>query len=130
MSRIATRRLLFAVFLLTLPIPYMLAAVEVAPWLRLAFLTSLLGSVFAVEGGPWIGTMVGLGVAQTLVYLGLLYGVAFLGAALLSRIASLGVRGALTAVVVVGLLGYSLTEPYDTGISSTRAHSGLPHLFQ
>ena len=47
-----TRRLLLVVFLLTLPVPYMLAAVEVAPWLRLAFLTGLLGSVFAVEGGP------------------------------------------------------------------------------
>jgi hypothetical protein len=130
MNRIATRRLLFAVFLLTLPVPYMLGAVEVAPWLRLAFLTSLLGSVFAVEGGPWIGTMAGLGVAQTLLYLALLYAAAVFVAALLTRIGALGVRRVATAIVVVGLLGYSLGDPYQTAISSTRARSSLTHLFQ
>jgi hypothetical protein len=130
MTRIATRRLLLAVFLLTLPVPYMLGAVEVAPWLRLAFLTSLLSGVFAVEGGPWIGTMAALGVAQSLLYLALLYAAAVFVAAMLSRIGAMSVRRVATAIVIVGLLGFSLTDPYDTGISSTRARSSLTHLFQ
>lgn len=130
MSRAATRRLLFAVFLLTVPVPYMLGAVEVAPWLRLAFLTSLLGSVFAVEGGPWMATLAGLGVVQTLLYAALIYFGAVIAAALLSRIAALTVRRVATAIVIVGLLGYSFTDPYETAISSTRARSSLKHLFQ
>lgn len=130
MTRIATRRLLFGVFLLTLPVPYMLAAVEMAPWLRLAFLASLLGSVFAVEGGAWIGTMAGLGAVQTVLYLGLIYAAAVFIAAMLSRIGAATVRSAATALLVIGLLAYSFTDPYDTGISSTRARSSLPHLFQ
>jgi hypothetical protein len=122
---------LFAAAALALPLPWYLGEVESAPWLRLAFFTSLLGSVLVVEGAHGTtGLFFGLGLAQTI-----LYGAALrLAAALLARaLAGLRApawRGAIVAALAIGMLGAGLLPIYRTPLSSSRARSSLFGLFE
>lgn len=129
MSPLAARRLLLVVALVTLPVPYYMAAVEFAPWLRLAFLAGLLSSVFAVEGGRVAGLFAGLGVTQALLYGALLYAGTRFVASLLGRIGAPTLRSVLVVGIAVLLCGVSLTDLYDTPLSSTRLRSSVWQLF-
>jgi hypothetical protein len=124
------RRLLFAVAWLTLPVPFFLGEPELAPVVRLAFLSALVSLVFAAEGGLVTATLAGIGWVQALVWSGLLLLGAALIAKALARIESAGVRTAITAAIALVLLGASLGERYDTPLSSSRARSSLLQLFQ
>jgi len=125
-----TRWLLFAAALLAAPIPFYLGEPELAPLLRLAFLSALVTSVFAVEGGATAGALAGIALAQVVVWGGLLFLAAAGVTRGLARIATDRARAAMTAALAIGLLGASLSDIYDTPLSSTRARSNLFHLFE
>lgn len=130
MSTKNARRLLFATALLTLPVPFYLGEPELAPVLRLAFLTGLVAAVVAAEGGMVTAALAGIGLVQALVWAGLLFAAAALAARALARIESGGARTAVVVALAAALLGASLGERYDTPLSSTRARSSLFQLFQ
>ena len=73
MSPKTTRWLLFSAALLAAPIPFYLGEPELAPLLRLAFLSALVTSVFAVEGGATAGALAGIALVQVVVWAGLLF---------------------------------------------------------
>jgi hypothetical protein len=125
------RRILWLVALLTAPVPFYIGQVELAPVLRLAFFTLLLGSVFATEGGGWmLALWVGLGVVQTAVWTSLLW--------LAVRLLWIGLRRApaqvlrpAVALAVVLAIGLASWFPiYDTALSSTHDRSSLLQIFQ
>lgn len=130
MTSRTARRLLFAVALLTLPVPFYLGELEHAPVVRLLFLSGLLGAVALAEGGRTLPLLAGLGILQTVLYAGLLWifaaGLSWLSGVL--RPAAL--RGALIFSLLAALLLVSLFEIYDTPLSSTRPRSNLVHLFE
>src|SRR5258705_3935672 len=81
MSAAATRRISFEALLLLLPVPFFAAAVEIAPLLRLAFLAAVLGAIVVADGAAGAGGLLaGLLLAQGLLYVGLLWGAAWLAA--------------------------------------------------
>jgi len=125
-----TRRLLFATALLAAPVPFFLGEPELAPVLRLAFLSTLVARVFVAEGGSTTGTLLGIGLVQLFVWTGLLFLATGLVARVLDRLSTDRARVATIAALVVGLLGASLGDLYDTPLSSTRARSSLLHLFE
>ena len=130
MSRKAVRRLLFVVALLTVPIPFYLGEPELAPVLRLAFITSLMGRVLLAEGGGTLATLVGLGAAQILVWGGLLFVASALLAWRIDRLRVAPVRIAIVSAIAIGLLGVSLAPIYDTPLSSKRMRSNVLQLFE
>ena len=130
MSTKNARRLLFATTLLTLPVPFYLGEPELAPVVRLAFLSTLVASVFAAEGGTVAATLAGIGYVQVFAWAGVLFAAAALIAKGLARVGAAGLRTAIVAAIAIALLGASLTQRYDTPLSSTRARSNLFQLFQ
>lgn len=126
MSKRNARRLLFATALLALPVPYYLGEPELAPVLRLAFLTGIVASVFAAEGGGVTALLAGLGLAQLLLWSGLL----FAAAAAIAQVGSTRARTAIAALLCLSLLAASLTDRYTTPLSSTRARSNVLQIFQ
>jgi hypothetical protein len=125
-SKRNARWLLFATALLTLPVPFYLGEPELAPVVRLLFLTGLVGAVLAADGGGVTATLAGIGLVQVLFWSALLYG----AAAAIARVGSLRARTAIAAAISLALLAASFTERYDTPLSSTRARSNLFQLFQ
>ena len=130
MQRKNAHRLLFAVALLTVPVPFYLGEVELAPVARLLFFSGLLARLFAAEGGGKGGLFAGLGALQALVYAGLLGLAASLVARLLVRLRRPRVRTALVVGLATAMLGLSLAPVYDTPLSSTRPRSSLLHIFE
>lgn len=129
MSPTRARWLIFLVAFATLPLPYFLPEGESAPALRLLFLTGLMSAVYIAEGaGPLIAIW-GMAVLQLLLWTALL----FLGAALAARLLST-VPSWLRATVAVSLalilLTLSLSEIYQTPLSSTRLRSSILHIFE
>jgi hypothetical protein len=125
-SKRGARWLLFATALLTLPVPFYLGEPELAPVLRLAFLTGLVASVFAAEGGGVTALLAGLGLVQGLAWSVLL----FAAAAAIAQVGSARARAAIAAALSLALLAASFTDRYDTPLSSTRARSNVLQLFQ
>jgi xanthine/uracil permease len=74
--------------------------------------------------------MLGLGIAQTLVYAGLFYLVSSLVVRLLARVAKPPIVGAIVTAIAIALLSTSMLEIYYTPISSSRMHSSLFHVFR
>lgn len=130
MSTQNVRRLLYATALLTLPIPFYLGEPELAPVVRLAFLSGLITSVLVAEGGAVNAVLAGIGIVQVLVWAGLLFAAAALLARGLARISAAGVRTGVAAALAIALFGASLTDLYDTPLSSSRARSNLFQLFE
>ncbi|MGH0029632.1 MAG: hypothetical protein ACQGVC_07570 [Myxococcota bacterium] len=124
------RRLLFVVALFTLPLPFYLGDLEFSPAVRLLFLSTLFGAVAVAEGGGTISLLGALGVVQTLLALGLVWGLAAVVAGMLGRLRAPALRGALLASILLGLVVGSLFEIYATGLSSTRPRSNVLHLFE
>jgi hypothetical protein len=125
-SKRGARWLLFATALLTLPVPFYLGEPELAPVLRLAFLTGLVTMVFAAEGGGVTASLAGIGGVQVLAWAALLFG----AAAAIARVGSARARTAIAVAISLALLAASFTERYDTPLSSTRSRSNLLQLFQ
>ena len=130
MSRKSTRRLLWLVALATLPVPYYLGEAELAPVLRLAFLTGLLTSVAVVEGGFATVSIAAMGIAQTLLYALLLSLAARLLARAVTLLPSALLRRAAVACLAIGLCAASLLPIYETPLSSSRLRSSLWQLFE
>jgi hypothetical protein len=132
MSQRTAKYVLFFLFLLTVPVVCQLADREWAPAIRLGFLTLLILLLHISEGaGGWLwATMLGLGIAQTLVYAGLFYLVSSLVVRLLARVAKPPIVGAIVTAIAIALLSTSMLEIYYTPISSSRMHSSLFHVFR
>ena len=129
-SRRATGRVLFLAAALTLPLPWYLGEVESSPLVRLAFFTSLFGSVLAAEGGGGTTALLfGLGLAQTLAWGAALRLAAALVARALAGLRSQAWRAAIVAALAVGLCGAGLLPIYQTPLSSSRARSSLLGIF-
>jgi hypothetical protein len=125
MSTRAARWLLFAAFGLTLPLPFFMAALEIAPLARCLFLAALMGAVVAADGtGGTAPLFAAFLLAQGLAYAGALWGAAWLAARGLAR-AGARARGAWVGAVVAALLGLSLFEIYRTPHSSSGATASL-----
>ena len=124
------QRLLWIAALVALPVPFYLGEPEQAPVLRLVFLTGLLGSVLFAEGGGTLATLVGIGLLQVIAWAGALFLVASLVARMLVRIHAPAMRGAVAVAIALGLIAASLTQIYDTPLSSTRTRSSLLQIFE
>jgi hypothetical protein len=130
MSEKAIRRLLWVVALVTVPVPFYLGQAELAPTLRLAFFTALLGSVVAAEGGGLLAALAGVGMLQTAIWATVLWFATRLPLVAVRRAPTPALRSAAAAAVVVALAVASLFPIYDTGLSSTRDRSSILQLFQ
>ena len=130
MTRRAAGWLLWIVAVATLPVPFYLGEPELAPVLRLAFLSGLMGAVLVAEGGGTLAALAGLGIAQTLLYAAAFRLVTALLARGLDRLRAPAARGAVVAVIAIALFAVSLTEIYDTPLSSTRPRSNLAQIFE
>ena len=125
MSTRATRWLLFAALALTLPLPFFLAGLEIAPLARLLFLEAVLLAVVASDGlAGTAGLFAALLAVEGLLLGALLWGLAWLGGRALSR-ARPATRAACAGVAAASLLGLSLLEIYRTPHSSRAPTSNL-----
>jgi hypothetical protein len=129
-TRRTAGRLLWIVTLLTLPVPFYLGEPELAPVVRLAFLSALMSAVLVAEGGGTLGVLAGLGIAQTLLYAVVFRLVAAWVARGLDRLPAPRARSAVVVIVAIVLFAVSLAEIYDTPLSSTRPRSNLTHIFE
>lgn len=126
LSRRATGRVLFLAAAAALPLPWYLGEAESAPLVRLAFFTSLFGSVLALEGGGRTTALLfGLGLAQTLGWGAALRLAAALVARALAGLRSSAWRATIVAALAIGMLGAGLLPIYHTPLSSVRARSSL-----
>ena len=129
-SRKLLRRLLCAVLLVALPVPFYLGALEVSPALRLFFLSGLTLAVVATEGAAgYLGAFAWLAVAQSLLWALAIWGLAALAARALELVPAAGLRLALAAALALGLLGLGSLDVYRTGLSSRGPQSSLAGLF-
>ncbi len=129
MSPRAVRWLIFLAAFATLPLPYFLPEGELAPAMRLVFLTGLMSVVYATEGSGPLAAIWGMAIVQSLLWTALLYLAASLIARVLGAFAS-GPRSILALSLVAALFALSLSEIYQTPLSSTRPRSNLLHLFE
>ena len=129
MSTRAFRWLFLALLALTLPVPFLLAGLEVAPLARLLFLEAILLAVVASDG---LGGTAGL-FAVLLAVEGLLLAAGLTALAWLAGRALAGVRPATrvacVAVAAACLLGLSAREIYRTPHSSSGASANLLGIF-
>jgi hypothetical protein len=130
LSRRATGRLLFAVAVIALPLPWYLGEVERAPLVRLAFFTGIFGRVMLAEGATGTTRLFfGLGVAQLVLYATAVRLLAALVARALAGLRSPALRTLAVAGLAMALLGAGLLPIYDTPLSSHRARSSLLGVF-
>lgn len=130
LSRRSARLLLFAVLLATLPVPYYLGALEVAPALRLLFLAALASGVAATEGAvgnQLLLTLLAVGFAACWALA--LWGAAALLARLLERWAPPRARALLVGGLAAVLVAASMLPIYRTPLSSHTAESTVLGLF-
>jgi len=129
MSTRATRWLLFSALALTLPLPFFLAGLELAPLARLLFLEGVMLAVVASDG--FAGTaglfLAFLAVEGVLLAAGL-WGLACLAARIL-RPARPVTRAACAGIAAISLLGLSCLEIYRTPHSSSGPTSNLLGIF-
>jgi hypothetical protein len=125
----AVRWLIFLAAFATLPLPYFLPEGELAPAMRLVFLTGLMSVVYATEGSGPLAAIWGMAIVQSLLWTALLYWAASLIARALGALSS-GPRSLLALSLVAALFALSLSEIYQTPLSSTRLRSDLLHLFE
>lgn len=128
-SRRVSLLVLWALFLLTIPVPYYLGAVEVAPALRLSFLSALVLAVVATEGvGGYQGLLALLAALQSLLWPLALLGAAWLGAAALQRWVPERARAGVLAGAAAALLALTLLPVYATELSSRGPTASLAGL--
>ncbi len=120
---------LFAVFAVTLPLPFFMAAPGTAPLLRIAMLALILAAVVASDGfGGTAPLFLGFLTVQLVLYGALLYGLAAAVAALGRRLLPGSLRLPAAAALVAALFGASLLPIYHTPHSSSGPRANLLHL--
>lgn len=130
MTRRRARWLLWIVALCLLPVPFYLGEMELAPVLRLAFFSGLLGAVWQAEGGDTLRLLLLIGLVQTALYAGGLWILAWAVSRAIDTLRAPAARtGAVLALASVLLLA-SFTDLYRTPLSSTRPRSNVLHLFE
>jgi len=123
------RWLLFGALAAALPLPYLLAEPELAPLLRLAFLTAVMLALLAADGlGGTTPLFAALLLPQLLVGAALLWLLAGLAARALGRARPRG-RAAAVALAGAALLALSLAGVYRTPHSSRGPTATLLGLF-
>lgn len=130
MTRRRARRLLWILALCLLPVPFYLGQAELAPVLRLAFLSGLLGAVWLEEGGDTLRLILLIGATQILLHGGLLWILAWGVSRAIDALRTPAARTAITLALASLLLLASFTELYKTPLSSTRPRSNVLHLFE
>lgn len=128
-SRRASGVLLFITLLLTLPVPYYLGGVELAPAARLLFLSGLVLGVVATEGAAgYQSALALLAGIQAVLWPCLLFALARIAAGVLERRVPARWRTGTLGIALLALLGAGLLPIYTTGLSSHGATSSLAHL--
>lgn len=123
---------MWLLLLCTAPVPYTFGAVESAPPIRLAFLSTLIVAARVTEGdGGWIwSTFVALALAQCALYGAFLWMVASFVSRLFAR-ASPGRRRLAVAAVAASAIAIACWLPiYRTPISSAAMYSTLFEIFR
>ena len=130
LPRSGSRWVLWLVLLTTLPVPFYLGSLELAPALRLGFLAGLVSAVVFSEGSAgYLGILAALGAGQTLLWWLLLYGLAAAISHALARLTTQPLRGVVLGSLLLALLGLSSLEIYRTPLSSHAPYSNLAGLF-
>ena len=131
MSRRTIRAIFWLLLIVTVPVPYMITELEIAPTLRLGFLSALIAGVRLAEGaGGWAwSAMLALGAVQTVLYAMLAYAVAAFAARLVVRFCPPARRPVVLVAVAVALLAASAFDIYWTPLSSTRIKSSVQQVF-
>lgn len=125
MSTRASRWLLFSALALTLPLPFFLAGLEIAPLARLLFLEAILLAVVASDGlAGTAGLFAAFLAVEGLVLGALVWALAWLATRALSRVRP-AARAACVGIAAASLLGLSLLEIYRTPHSSRAATANL-----
>ncbi len=132
MSQKATKWTIWLLLYATVPVPYILGAVEVAPPLRLTFFSLIIAGARILEGsGGWVWTtLVALTLVQSAFYASALLAPAILVSRLLSTISDRGRRLTVIATVASVLVLASLFPIYETPVSSVAQRSNLRQIFQ
>ncbi len=129
MSTRASRWLLFSALALTVPVPFVMAGLEVAPLARLLFLEGILLAVVVADGLAGTAALFALFLAvQGLVFAAVLWGVAWVAGRALAR-ARPGTRAACVGVAAAALLCLSLLGVYRTPSSSSGPTANLLGIF-
>lgn len=118
-------RLLWVVCLLTLPLPYYVFALEVAPVARMLALGGLTFLVWAAEGDLVPGLIVAFSLVPAMVYAALLYFLLRRGAVLTARRLGSTHAGTLMALLAAACLLLSLLPIYRTPLSNEAATANL-----
>ncbi len=126
MSPKASRRLLFAAFLLALPVPFLSVQPGFAPVLHLLFYGSLAAGVALGDPDSMSRLLALLHLGQGLGWALALYALARLATRLLGRGGP--VRGPLALALVAALLAVALLPLYRTPLSSTGSRGNLLHV--
>jgi hypothetical protein len=129
MSTRATRWLLFSTLALTLPLPFFMAGVEIAPLARLLFLEGVMLAVVASDGlAGSAGLFVAFLAVQGVLLAAGLWGLAWVVARALRRMRPT-TRAACAGFAATCLLGLSLLEIYRTPHSSSGPTANLLGIF-
>lgn len=133
MSQRWLRLTLWLLLVATIPVRYQLADSELAPPLRLIFLTAMTLLLHLSEGygGNLWAAMLALGVAQSALYLFIFYALAAFAARQLAARISPPVATLVVAVFATALLVSAVRRPhYVTPISSQHMYSSLVDVFR
>jgi hypothetical protein len=129
MSTRATRWLLFLVLLLTLPVPFFMAGVELAPLVRLLFLEGIMLAVVASDGfAGTAGLFAAILAVEGLLLVAGIWGLAWGASRALSGV-SPAARAACAGIAALALLGLSSFEIYRTPHSSSGPTANLLGIF-
>ncbi len=129
MSTRATRWLLFSVLALTLPLPFFMAGLELAPLARLLFLEGVMLAIVASDGfAGTAGLFLAFLAVEGLLLAAGLWGLASLVARILRRTRP-ATRAACAGIAAVSLLALSSFEIYRTPHSSSGPTSNLLGIF-
>lgn len=118
-------RVLWVVCLLTLPLPYYVFALEVAPVARMLALGGLTFLVWAAEGDLVPGLIVAFSLVPAVVYAGALYVTLRRGATSAARHLGAARAGRLMALLAAVCLLLSLLPIYRTPLSNEAASANL-----
>lgn len=129
MSDRAVRRILWLVFLLTLPVPYFMVEVGWVPVVRLLLLSAVTGAAAALEPSATAIVIAAFFAVQTLALGAVLFGIARLIAWLLTRLVPRRRRAAALGVLVAALLVASVFEIYRTPLSGRAPRANLFRVF-
>ena len=125
MSRQWSRRILWGVLLLTLPVPFWFLDFGWAPTLALLEISTYLFPVWLDEGGPGVRLALGGMGLQGLFWAGVLYLGARLLSSLLTRLGGGRAPLAGVGIVAAGLFVLSLFEVYVTPVIARGAPVNL-----